>query len=74
MTSDEKLDFLKNAINSLFKKEVKELSLETILIDIGLDSLDIVELQMFYEEETGLEIIDTDSQPVTIGQLISIIP
>ena len=72
MTDQEKLDFIKTAITNLFKKQPKsEVTPEKSLIDLGLDSLDIVELQMHYEEETGEETA-TDSRVVTVADLMSL--
>jgi acyl carrier protein len=72
MTDQEKLDFIKTAITNLFKKQPKsEVTPDKSLIDLGLDSLDIVELQMHYEEATGEETA-TDSRVVTVADLMSL--
>jgi len=72
MTDQEKLDFIKTAITNLFKKQPKsEVTPEKSLLDLGLDSLDIVELQMHYEEATGEETA-TDSRVVTVADLMSL--
>jgi acyl carrier protein len=72
MTDSEKLEFIRNAITQLFKKQPKsEITPEKSLIDLGLDSLDIVELQMHYEEVTGEETA-TDSRVVTVADLMSL--
>lgn len=52
---EEKLEFIKQAIKTITNESI-DLSLDTLLIDLGLDSLDIVELQLYYEEHTGHEI------------------
>ena len=57
MNDEEKIDFIREAIFKITKKDVKINSQDT-LSNIGLDSLDIVELQMYYEENTGNEISD----------------
>lgn len=72
MTDQEKLDFLSKAIKSLFDKELaSELTPDNNLTDLGLDSLDVVELQMFYEEETGFETA-TDSRISTVRDLMAL--
>ena len=72
MTDQEKLDFLKNAITTLFKKNPKvEITPEASLLDIGLDSLDIVELQMHYEEVHGVETA-TDARVKYVKDLMAL--
>lgn len=72
MTDQEKLEFLSNAIISVFKKSLdKPLSPSHTLISIGLDSLDIVELQMYYEEQYNVE-TSTDSKVSTVQDLMNL--
>jgi acyl carrier protein len=70
MTEQQKIDFIQNAIFHLFKKKIT-LSPSDVLLDIGLDSLDIVELQMYYEDETKHEIED-EVQIHTVAELIAL--
>jgi len=70
MTDFEKIAFIENAILILTKKSLK-LKPTDILVDLSLDSLDIVELQMYYEETTGHE-IESDSVVVTVGELMAL--
>ena len=65
----DKFEFVKIEINKLLKKEV-EITLDTVLLDIGLDSLDIVELQMVYEETFNVELKDIEHSIQTISDLI----
>jgi acyl carrier protein len=65
----DKFEFLKIEINKLLKKEV-EITLDTVLLDIGLDSLDIVELQMGYEETFNVELKDIEQPIQTVADLI----
>lgn len=44
----------------------------TTLRELTLDSLKVVELQMFYEEQTGKLIPDTVDPIVTMGDLINL--
>lgn len=72
MTDQEKLDFLTQAIRELYKnKTFKQLSPDDRLKDLGLDSLDIVELQMYYEEKTGV-ITANEGKISTISDLMKI--
>jgi len=65
----DKFEFVKTEINKLLKKEV-EITLDTVLLDIGLDSLDIVELQMIYEETFNVELKDIEQSIKTVADLI----
>lgn len=72
MTDQEKIEFLQNAINTLFKqKSGKVLTPNSNLVDFGLDSLDIVELQMYYEEKTNFE-ISVESRIITVADLMAL--
>lgn len=72
MTDQEKLDFLTKAITEVFKKDLKSpLTPDVVLVDIGLDSLDIVELQMHYEETYNVE-TSTDSKVSTVQDLMNL--
>ena len=49
-----------------------ELTAETTLAEVGLDSLATVEAVMACEDEFGIE-IETDSNPETVGELVALI-
>lgn len=70
MTEQQKIDFIQNAIFHLFNKKVT-ISPSDVLLEIGLDSLDIVELQMYYEEQTNHEIED-EVQIHTVAELLAL--
>jgi acyl carrier protein len=70
MTDQEKFDFLKSAFADLFKKELPEFTRDTPIQDLGLDSLDIVELQMEFEKRYGVEIPDPVTEITNVGHLI----
>lgn len=75
MTDAEKIEFLSKAIKTIKDKNLtRELTRDTNLNDIGIDSLDAVELQMYYEEETGVETRDPDRAVKTVGDLIDLMP
>jgi len=50
-----------------------EITEETALIDLELDSLDIVELQMMYEDAHGVVLPDPVTVPRTVGDLMAIL-
>ena len=49
-----------------------ELTAETKLAEVGLDSLATVEAVMACEDEFGIE-IDAESNPATIGEFVSMV-
>lgn len=70
MNDEEKLEFIREAIFKVSKRDIK-INPQDVLLDIGLDSLDTVELQMYYEENTGHEISD-DFVIITISDLMKV--
>jgi acyl carrier protein len=71
MNDNAKLLFIEGAIRSLFNKDITGLTPEHHLSDLGLDSLDIVELVMFYEDEMHVEIV-SDEVAVTVADLMAL--
>ena len=71
MTDSGKLEFITKAISEIFGKDVKGISPSDRLLDLGLDSLDIVELQMYYEDEMNTD-IETDKVLFTVSDLMSV--
>lgn len=67
------LENLKNIIANDFGVKKEEIKMESNLQDdLGLDSLDAVELSMAIEEETGKEIPDEEFQKfITVEDLIN---
>lgn len=57
MNQQEKLKFIEDAIVKLFGKTLV-ITPGSVLIELSLDSLDIVELQMYYEDTYAVEIDD----------------
>jgi len=70
MTDQEKIQFIEDAVLKLFKKSIK-ISKTDILLDIGLDSLDSVELQVYYEEVTATE-VSNDARVSTVADLMAL--
>ena len=71
MTEQDKIKFLEAAIKTLFDKDLT-LNLDDNLLDIGIDSLDTVELQMHYEETYNVELPDSNGAVVTVRDLINL--
>jgi acyl carrier protein len=80
MTTEEKIELLIEGIKSISHRSADStidsvtINGDTLLSDLGLDSLDIVELQIFYEENTGHLLADPKKELLTINNLLEIIP
>jgi acyl carrier protein len=73
MNTNEKLKFLKLAIMDIKRSKVEfDLTENMNLKDLGLDSLDTVELQMYYEEKTQQPTIDPVGPINTVKDLLDI--
>jgi acyl carrier protein len=73
MTQQEKIDFLKELIIELKgSKNYFEITEDTELYTVGLDSLDIVELQMMYEDKTKSSAKDPTTPINTVKDLIEL--
>jgi acyl carrier protein len=70
MNTQEKIEFLQTAIAKLFNTRV-DLNLDDQLRDIGLDSLDVVELQLYYEEHFDVQLPDT-AVINTVGDIVAL--
>ena len=70
MTDQEKIDFIKKSFFTLYKKEAPEIQRDMPIDQLGLDSLDIVELQMEFEKEFDVEIPDSEDAIKTVGDLL----
>lgn len=54
-------------------KDVSEITPDTKIEDLGLDSLDVAELMMQFEDEFGYEIELGENKAETVGDLVLII-
>jgi acyl carrier protein len=71
MTDQEKLSFILETLQKVIKKNVTEITPEMTLVgDLELDSLDIVEIQIHYEDTFNVE--TEDSKVLTIKDLMDL--
>lgn len=70
MTEQEKIEFIQTAILEISGKTITVKSSD-LLLNLGLDSLDIVEMQMYYEDKTGLSLPD-DAVILTVSDLMKL--
>jgi acyl carrier protein len=72
MTRTETLEFLITAIKKV-SPAATSITEDSVLADIGLNSLDIVELQMFYEDATNTQVADPTVPLITVKDLLDLI-
>jgi acyl carrier protein len=70
MTDQEKIKFIEDSLLEMLDRKLNVKPTDVLVDDLNLDSLDIVELQMNYEEKTGKEIPD-DLVVVTVQDLMN---
>ena len=71
MTDQEKLDFILETLQKVIKKDINSITPEmTLTDDLGLDSLDIVEIQIHYEDTFNVR--TEDSQVYNIQGLMDL--
>lgn len=73
MDKNQKVEWLNQILKKEFKKDFS-VTLDTNIEYLQLDSLDLVELQMAYEEEFGIEVPEVSTPFVTVDDLIKILP
>ena len=56
------------------KVDLETISPSTLIEDLNLDSLEMVELLMFYEEKTGKIVPDPDKNMKTVDDLLKVLP
>ena len=69
MNTEEKIKFIVESVKFLFDKDISIIDDNTKLSNLGLDSLDVVELVLYYEEQTGNRIED-DRTPILFSDLL----
>lgn len=72
MNNDEMLKWIEKT-TKVINGNTTSLTPNTLLDSIGIDSLDVVELQMAYEDEFNVILADSSEVPITVGDLIYII-
>lgn len=73
---DKKLAWLENAYNTLKHSDKDSwvtLSEDIELVDLGLDSLDVVELQMMYEEDFDCQVPDPVEDLIFVKDLLNLL-
>lgn len=72
LDSMQPLDLLKKFVKKHVQNPPEDITLESRFADIGLDSLNLLELIFEAEEKYGIRFSNDLPQPETVGQLIEI--
>ena len=70
---DNTLDLIKDYLKQHMDNPPEDLTAESKLADIGIDSLGLLELLFELEEKFGINVPQDITPPETIGQLIEIV-
>lgn len=65
-------DSIANIIADRTDRDVSEITMDSTFAELGIDSLDTVELLMNLEDEIGME-IELDQKVATVGELVKFI-
>lgn len=71
--SNEVLEELKNLLHSRLGIDKQRVTNESLLEDLGVDSLMQIELMFDFEDKYKVKIPDITDRPSTIGELIAVI-
>ncbi len=71
---NKKIELLKSFIKKIKNIDDLTIDLNTELSTLKLDSLDVVELQMMYEDETGNTTLDSVKPILTVKDLLDLMP
>lgn len=74
MNIEDKLNWLKQTLVNEFGKEPSNITPATSIDDLDIDSLDLVELQMKYEDDMKVEVPTVDYELVTVEDLLKLLP
>jgi acyl carrier protein len=74
MNIEDKLKWLKTTLQTKFGVAIDVVDLEMNIGDLKIDSLDLVELQMEYEDQYSVEVPTVDYELVTVNDLIKLLP
>lgn len=72
--NNEKIELLKGFIKKIKNLDTVELTFDTELATLELDSLDIVELQMMYEDTTDKTTLDPVKPILTVKDILELMP
>ena len=72
LSNEEKLNIIVDAIIKHKKNVELPITEKTVLVELSLDSLDIVELQVYIEDTHDVMIKDPASPIVTVGDLLNL--
>ena len=73
MTEHEQLETFKQALANVTKRPAPDITKDTLLTTLSIDSLDAVEMQMYYEDTFGIETKDPSGAIKTVGDFLNLL-
>jgi acyl carrier protein len=73
MKSQNNLKWLETTLNTKFNSPVSNITEDTLIEDLGIDSLDLVELQLEYESDFQVELPDGTDEIRTVRDLLNLL-
>ena len=72
--NNQAFEWFKKTIKNKFDKEIDQIDENSYLVDLGIDSLDLVEIQLEYENDFSVEVPETTKEIRTVKDLLEILP
>lgn len=72
--NNQAFEWFKKTIKNKFNKEIDQIDENSYLVDLGIDSLDLVEIQLEYENDFSVEVPETTKEIRTVKDLLEILP
>jgi acyl carrier protein len=73
MNTQHNLEWLEMTLNTKFKSTISKITEDTLIEDLGIDSLDLVELQLEYENDFKVTLSDTTEEIRTVKDLLNLL-
>lgn len=73
MNTQSNLEWLEKTLNTKFKLSVSNVTEDVLIEDLGVDSLDLVELQLEYESDFQVELPDSTDEIRTVRDLLNLL-
>lgn len=74
MTSEQKIEILKEAIKECLERDIEEINENTNFEDLDIDSLDAVEVQMWIEDNKNIVVSDPKGSIKTVSDFLLLLP
>jgi acyl carrier protein len=73
MKNLENIEWLRKKLKEQFSKDSLDIDENTLIEDLGIDSLDLVELQLEYENDFEIKLQDNTEELKTVRDLLTLL-